>query len=301
MQHSFAEAVADVSVAVAEAGETPTVYITPHFLSQQIAGAFAQGCEGKIVQLPYGMGENDYDFAKATKNLMKQGFVVTGPMATYGILRGCGELIRSAELMKHDYWHIDNGYVRQSHHGRLDASGNPNPDLSGYYRITKNGFQATEERDCPPDRWEEAKVPIAPKWNEGRDILVIPPSRFSAQYQRIDPEAWLAQVDLEIKKRTDRPIRVKMFKGGMKDYWPTTHCVVTHESMAGLHALIAGVPAISLGSHCIGDLSWKWENLEYPDYFDRGRVHKLCHWLAYNQWTLSEIKSGKAWGMLNDR
>lgn len=89
-----------------------------------------------------------------------------------------------------------------------------------------------------------------------------------------------------------------MFKGGLKDILPSIHCVVTHESMAALHALIGGVPAISLGDHCIGDLSWTWDDLENPRYFDRDSVQDLCQWLAYNQWTLPEIKSGEAWEML---
>lgn len=293
--HSFAEAVAVASVAVAEqADEPPTVYLTPHILSQKIAGAFAQGCGGKTVQLPPAMAERGYDFIESTRKLMEQGFIVTGPMAAYGILRGCGELIAGAESMKHDYWHIDNGYVRQSNHeaGLLD----------GYYRVTKNGFQTTDCEDRPPDRWNDTRVNVIGLWNKkGNDILVIPPSRFVAEYQRLDPELWLKQVDAEIKKRTDRPIRVKAFKGGLKDILPTVHCVVTHESMAALHAMIGGTPAIALGDHCIGELSWKWENLEYPNYFDRGRVNRLCNWLAYNQFTLDEIRSGKAWGMLRDR
>ena len=292
--HNLAEAIAITSVAVAEqCDEPPTVYVTPHILSQKIAGAFAEGCGGKTVQLPQAMDEKNYDFTRATRELMERGYIVTGPMATYGILRGCGELIATAKLMKHDYWHIDNGYVRQSNHdgGKLD----------GYYRITKNGFQVTETRDRPPDRWNETRVNVVGMWNKrGNDILVIPPSSFVAQYQRIDPGLWVKQIEAEIKKRTDRPIRVKAFKGGLKEILPTTHCVVTHESMAALHALIGGTPAIALGEHCIGDLSWKWKDLESPDYFDRGKVNRLCNSLAYNQWTWEEIKSGTAWAMLNE-
>lgn len=292
--HNLAETVAITSVAIAEqSDELPTVYVTPHPLSQRIAGAFAQGCGGKIVQLPQALGEQGYDYVNSTRELMKRGFIVTGPMATYGILRGCGELITSAQMMRHDFWHIDNGYVKQSNHeaGQLD----------GYYRVTKNAFQATECEDRPPDRWNETRVNVIGMWNKrGNDILVIPPSKFVAQYQRIDPTLWVAQVDAEIKKRTDRPIRVKLFKGGLREYLPNTHCVITHESMAALHALIGGTPAIALGDHCIGDLSWTWDNLERPDYFDRGQVNRLCNWLGYQQWTLPEIESGKAWGMLNE-
>lgn len=293
--HNLAEVVADATVAVAnETGEPPTVYVTQHLLSQTIAGAFAEGCGGKVVTLPPYQNDKHYDYVSTTWELMQRGYKPTGPMAAYGILRGCGELIGLAKLMKHDYWHIDNGYVKQSDHEKND--------LSGYYRITKNGFQNTDEvEERPSDRWNETRINIVNLWNRnGKDILVIPPSKFVAEYQRIDPRIWMAQVDAEIKKRTDRPIRVKAFKGGLKEILPTTHCVITHESMAALHAVVGGVPAIALGDHCLGNLSWKWEDLEYPNYFDRGQVNRLCHWLAYNQFTLPEIKSGKAWAMLHE-
>lgn len=295
--NNLAAAIAEVSVAVAaQTGESPTVYVTQHLLSQTIAGAFAEGCGGKTVTLPKAQNEQHYDFLNSTWELMQRGYKPTGPMAAYGILRGCGELIALARLMKHDYWHIDNGYVKQSDH---DAQTGPRFD--GYYRITKNGFQNTGIEDRPPDRWNETRVNITNLWNKnGKDILVIPPSKFVAQYQRIDPRIWLTQIDAEIKKRTDRPIRIKAFKGGLKEILPTTHCIVTHESMAALHAVIGGVPAIALGEHCLGNLSWRWEDLEYPHYFDRGQVNRLCNWLAYQQFTLDEIRSGKAWGMLNE-
>ena len=78
--HSLAEAIAITSVAVAhETDEPPTVYVTPHILSQKIAGAFAQGCGGKTVQLPAPMDEHNYDFTRATKELMERGFIAATP------------------------------------------------------------------------------------------------------------------------------------------------------------------------------------------------------------------------------
>lgn len=298
---AFAEASIAVCAAVAnETGEPPTVYITPHLLSQQVAGAFAEGCGGPVVKLPR-LADRDYDFSENARDLIGRGFTVTGPIATYGILRGCGELLAVAQMMKHDFWHIDNGYVRASNHDRRDGYGRPDPDLSGYYRITRNGFQNTDEpEDRPSDRWEKCGVKIARTWNKsGKDILLIPPPRFVSLYQNVDPQVWLAQVEAEIKKRTDRPIKIKAHKGGLGDILPQTHCVVTHESMAALHSVIGGVPAIALGRHCLGELAWTWDDLERPRYFGRERVDHLCHWLAYNQYTLDEMRSGKAWEMLN--
>lgn len=296
--NSFAASVAAVSAQIAESVDTPTVYITNHVLSQHIAGAFAEGCKGKTVELPE--WNDKPSLAESSRRLIQRGLNVTGPIAVYGILRGCGEVINFAKWTKQDFWHIDNGYVRQTSLKNLPENFGPQ-HLTGYYRITRNGFQSTEQKERPSDRWDSLGIGIKPKWRrDGRNIVVVPPSGFVSQYQGIDSGIWQAAVQAEIKKRTDRPIQVKVHKGGLEEILPDTFCLVTHESMQALHCQIGGVPSIALGNHCIGPLSWTWKNLEYPDYFDRGRIAKLCHSLAYEQWTLPEIRSGKAWRMLHE-
>lgn len=292
---SFSASVAAVSACLAEHSDSPpTVYIAEHGLSREIAGAFATGCSAETVELPLINPDLERYIPRVTlPEYERRNLLPTGPVASYGLLRGCGEVIETARSMRHDFWHIDNGYFRQSDHNRND--------LSGYYRITRNGFQVQSVKERKDDRWKNLRISIRKTWNkEGRKIVVIPPSGFLAQYQRIDKNFWINAVTREIQKRTDRQIFVKLYKGRLEELWPDTHCVVTHESMAALHALLEGVPAIALGKHCIGSLSWKWENLEYPDYFDLGRVVKLCHGLAYEQWQLGEIRNGKAWRMLNE-
>lgn len=291
--NSFAASVAVVSARIAEQSERPpTVYIADHGLSREIAGAFAEGCRGEAVAIPDLSGEH-YDPKRTLWEYDKKGLLPTGPVAAYGLLRGCGEMIEVARAMKHDYWHIDNGYVRQSRHDR--------GEMEGYYRITKNAFQMQSPPPAKPDRWEDLRISIARNWNrQGRQIVVVPPSGFVAEYQGIDKAFWIRQVEREIRERTDRPVYVKAFKGRLEELLPDAHCLVTHESMAGLHGLIDGVPVVALGKHCIGELSWSWTDLEYPDYFDRGRVFGLCHALAYQQWRLAEIRSGKAWSMLHE-
>lgn len=296
--HDFASSVAAVSAQIAESVDTPTVYITQHVLSKYIAGAFAEGCEAETVTLPE--WNDKPSIAESSRRLIQRGLNVSGPIAVYGILRGCGEVINFAKWTKQDYWHIDNGYVRQTPLKELPENFGPE-HLTGYYRITRNGFQQTEQKERPSDRWDRLKVPIAKKWNrEGRNIVVVPPSGFLGQYQGIDPGIWRAAVEKEIRKRTDRPIQVKVHKGGLEELMRDTFCLVTHESMQALHSQIGGVPSIALGNHCIGKLSWTWKNLEYPDYPDRHGLVKLCHSLAYEQFTVAEMRSGRAWKMLND-
>jgi hypothetical protein len=292
----LASAVAASAACLAEQGETPTVYITQHVLSQYVAGAFAQGCKAETVLLPEFHDKPSLN--EASRRLMERGLNRPGPIAVYGILRGCGEVINFAKWTKQDWWHIDNGYVRHTDLGSFDGTLN---SLRGYYRITKNGFQNTEHRERPPDRWDRLQHPFSKKWRtEGRNILVIPPSGFVSKYQGIEPEIWKRAVEEEIKKHTDRPVKVKVQKGGLEEFLPDTFCVVTHESMAALHSQINGVPSIALGSHCLGNLSWTWKDLEYPNYRDRIALLKRCHALAYDQFSLDEMRRGDAWKILND-
>lgn len=268
--HDLAQAV--VASACSTEDGAPTVYVTEHVLSQTIGKAFAQGCGG-VTAPPYTLRN--------------------GSAAVYGILRGCGDIIDACRWLKRTWWHIDNGYVRASKHEK--------GDLNGYYRITRDGFQARDYRECSADRWDRLKIPIKPWQRTGNTILVIPPSGFASEYQDIrDLDRWKTAIEREIKQHTGREIYVKSFKGRLEELLPDAFCVVAHESMAALHALIEGVPVITLGKHCAGRLSWTFENLESPDWYDRQKLVETCRWLAHNQWTLPEIESGQAWSALNE-
>ena len=52
---------------------------TNHFVNKTVTEFFAKGCDGKLVNI------NDYDFKDSDT------------LATYGILRGTGELLKKAK------------------------------------------------------------------------------------------------------------------------------------------------------------------------------------------------------------
>lgn len=244
----------------------PRVYVTNHQHSQVIGTAFSKGCEGQIVP-PHSL--------------------LSGPAVVYGILRGCGEIIRQCEWVGRDYYHIDHGYIGGHDH------------YGGYYRVSKNGLQANlpEYFSRPPDRFERLNIKPRPWARWGQHIVVCPLTGGMANFLGIDPTKWLEAVTAEISQWTDRPIIVKPKGEGsldesLKDAW----CLVTHTSNAAVDAIVSGVPAIVLGPSVARPVSWHWRDIESPRWPDR---EPWLHELAYHQFTLSEMQDGTAWRILN--
>lgn len=241
------------------------VYVTDHPHSRIVCKAFADGCGARMVSADR---------------------LLDGPAAVYGILRGCGEIIERCQWVGRDFYHIDHGYIGRGHY-------------DGYYRITKNGLQCEikDNSDFSKDRWEKLGVPIRPWRRTGRKVLVAPISGAVGSFLGIDPFRWSDAVVQEIRLHTDRPVEIKQkhegsIEGALEDCW----CLVTHASNSAVDALLLGVPAVVLGRSAVRVLSWNFENIEKPFWFDR---EPLFWALANNQWTLDEMRSGLAWSMLN--
>lgn len=244
------------------------VYVTNHHHSKVLCEAFAQGCNGRLVP---------------PVRLLK------GPAVVYGILRGCGEIIRHCEWLGRDYYHIDHGYIGRGHYG-------------GYYRVSKNALQAEwPERPYQhydTERFERLKLPI-PKWRKtGRDIVVAPISTAVASLHGIDCHEWINTVLGEIPNWTERPVVIKeKGEGDIREALKNAWCLVTYSSNAAIDAILAGVPAIVLGPSAAETVAWDFEDIESPVWPD---LDQWLHWLAWQQWTVEEMKSGRAWAYLRE-
>lgn len=247
--------------------QLPKIYVTEHPHSQVICQAFAKGCGGQLVP---------------PLRLMP------GIAVVYGVLRGCGEIIRKCEWIGRDYLHIDLGFFRRGHY-------------DGYYRVTWNGRQPEEvDYTLPDDRWREVGLPLAPWRKTGRNVVVIPIPHAAARHISIDADQWLETVTAEIQQHTDRPVIVKpKEEGDLKALLADAWCLVTHSSNAAVVALLNGVPVVTLGESAAYALSTPLEKIDAPFY----PVHRAewLNWLAYNQFTLSEFQDGTAWRLLQDR
>jgi len=112
----------------------------------------------------------------------------------------------------------------------------------------------------------------------------------------------------EIKKYTDRPIKVRLkrprddrfIQNTLEDDLKDSHCLVTYNSVAACEAIINGTPAFTLGPNAAQQLAKhdlsEIENPYIPS--DDEREAWLRH-LSYSQFTRTEMNNGTAWGILN--
>lgn len=206
----------------------------------------------------------------------------------WGVLRGSDRILAQAKAQGLYYFYIDHAYFHRGH-GRT-------------YRIARNAYEAGPVRKCPSDRLENLGLEVAP-WNDaGREIIVCPPTdHFMLAHGCPD---WLESTLTSLRSVTDRPlvVRTKPQPGDAAVPIPealrTAHALVTHSSNVAIEAACLGTPvfvsptsaAAPIGRTDLAEI----ENPVRPD-----RAPWLAH-LAYNQFSLDEIRDGSAWRMLLD-
>ena len=196
-----------------------------------------------------------------------------------------------------DFYYIDTGYF-----------GNGKKKL--YHRITRNDVQwfgPVIER--PGDRLDQTGV-RPKKMRPGTHILVAPPSQKLLNNYDIILEDWLASVQEEIKKYTDRPIVMRPKQSRSTRLTEDTiemaldrdvHCLVTFSSIAAAEALIHGKPAITLGPNAAAPLcSQSISEIETLRIPSLDEVEAWARHIAYCQFTEVEMRDGTAWRILNN-
>ena len=215
------------------------------------------------------------------------------------VLRGITKRKQMADCraVGRDFYYIDTGYF-----------GNGKKKL--FHRITKNDVQwfgPIIER--PGDRLDRTGVQLA-KFKRGTNIIIAPPSQKLLNNYDIILEDWLASVQEEIKKYTDRPIVIRTKQGRSVRVNDDTmemaldrdvHCLVTFSSIAAGEALLYGKPAITLGPNAAAPLcSQSISEIENPYIPTLDEVAAWARHIAYCQFTEAEMRDGTAWCILND-
>lgn len=217
------------------------------------------------------------------------------------IVRGLTErkVIRLCEKQKRDYYYIDTGYI-----GNLQKR-------KDYHRVVKNDVQNMIPRyDLPEDRF--LQLPLAREnirfrgWKKfNGPILVVTPSSKPCIFYGIDRDTWVEETIAEIKKYTDRQIIIRDKAGRVERVGNNSvpvqlineqiHCLVTYNSIAAVEAIGAGVPAIATAPGAASELCTKnISDIESPFYPDEDKVVAWQNWLAYCQYTPSEMNDGRA-------
>jgi hypothetical protein len=198
------------------------------------------------------------------------------------------------------FYYVDTGYF-----GNERTASNPN-GWKYWHRIVKNDLQHGEIIARPNNRFIKFNKKIMPWKKNGRKILLAKPDDKPMKYYGLDLEKWTADTVAEIKKYTDRPVIVRERAPNRIDRISSNtlqealdddvFALVTFNSVAAVESIFYGVPVFSLcptnaaNPVSLKDLS-KIENPYYPD-------HDLlyawaCH-LAYGQFHMDELKTGKA-------
>jgi hypothetical protein len=204
----------------------------------------------------------------------------------WGVLRDSDRILAQAKARQMYFFYIDHAYFDRGH-GKS-------------YRITRNRYEAGPIRKCPPDRIGALDIEVKPWRESGHEIIVCPPTEyFMAAHDCAD---WLETTLETLTEVTERPIvlREKPKPGEaavpLKTALKTAHALVTHSSNVAIEAACLGTPVFvnpASAAAPVGetDLS-KIETPSCPD-----RDPWLAH-LAYNQFSLDEIRSGEAWRLL---
>jgi len=243
-----------------------------------ILDAFLTGADGVVT-----MSKNTPDF---DKNI---------PVAIRGIAKR--KIIKRCEEEERNYFYIDTGYFGNDKH-------------KTYHRITKNSLQYVSKLDanCPSDRLNKTGVSLT-RFTPGKNILLCPPSQKAMNFWGLDLEEWLESTINYIKKYSDRPIVVRT-KSARSDRVNVdtmqmalsrdVHCMVTYNSIAAVESLIYGKSVFTMGPNAAQPLALKdLSKIEAPYIPSLDEVHNLLCNLAYQQFTVQEMKDGTAWDMLN--
>ena len=178
-----------------------------------------------------------------------------------------------------------------------------------YWRICRNKIHASYIRDCKPDRFEKFGLKIKAPNFKGSYILVCPSSAGINNY--LDRPNWTEETVEQIKRYTDRPIRIREKPRGrgtsgpseatvplsedLKDAW----VCVTSCSISAVEAQCMGIPTIcDEKSFALPVSANHLNDIENPFFVG---AEEWLYSLAYQQFTPEEFENGKAVEILIDK
>lgn len=205
-----------------------------------------------------------------------------------------GLIGNNQEYMRAPYIFCDMPYYGRLYEENYDES---------YWRWCYDGLHDNRKLDVPSDRFESWNVDIKDYKTDGEYILICPSSNTMTLMQYgIGAQEWVARVSLEIRKHTNKPIKVRLKprkngKSGpevaavpLQTDLENAAALVTSASLTATEALLAGVPVFgnefTPTAWCTNRDITKINN---PEYYDR---EQLFYNLAYKQYTIEEMRSG---------
>lgn len=228
----------------------------------------------------------------------------TEPIILRGILKH--KIMKRCWEDGRTFYYMDTGYF-----GNERTLENPN-GWKYWHRIVKNDLQHGEIIPRPDDRFKQFNKKFNPWKKSGRKILVAAPDEKPCKFYGVDKEEWVRQTVETIKQYTDRPVEVRERAPKRIDRIATdtlqqaldkdVFALVTYNSVAAVESIFHGIPAFTMAPAnaaspvALQDLS----KIDTPYYPNEDKLYAWgCH-LAYGQFHVNELRSGKARKMLGE-
>jgi len=226
------------------------------------------------------------------------------PIVLRGIMKK--KIIKKCWRYNRTFYYVDTGYF---------GNESSNDNLHGWkywHRIVKNDLQHSEIIERPLHRFEQFNKKFLPWKKNGKKILIAKPDSKPCRFYDVDLDEWTNSTIEEIKKHTDRPIVVRdrassridrvvhnTLKEALDD---DVFALVTFNSIAATEAIFNGIPAFTLAPVnaadpvSLQDLS----KINEPYYPDKDKLMSWAAHLAWGQFHITEIRSGKARRILEE-
>ncbi len=248
-------------------------------------------------------------------------------VATLGILRGTGKMLKQAKQKGIDYYYMDHAYFSPGYGGK------------GWMRISKNSHTCVTLRDVPKDRWNGFHKNYGYQCNvwrknsqRGQNILILPPTGAVSWFMDQGPDDWLDEIITKLKdylpedehyrivvrRKPNEPVvdgdgnllELKTYESSASDQpleqaLQDAQCVIAYNSMVALEATLKGIPVITSENSCCVRVSYDidlYKDQIVPEEFNIEPVNRqpLLYWLANNQYKRREIEDGSAWKMIQE-
>ncbi len=236
---------------------------TDHFVNKTVTECFAHGSKTRKINI------KDYKFN------------IEDTIASYGILRGTGELMKKSKK----FFYIDHGYLLSSKRDFVGGKTNINT-FDGYFRIVKNDFISIRDGKFKNDRLKNLNIKFENLKNNGDYIILSEPSDALKKFFNIPN--WVEDTTKKIKKFSDRKIIVhnKFSEISLDSLLENAWAFVSLQSTAGFKSMIKGIPA-----------HFTYPSLEkinpISNIENKTIDYEIFNNISYSQWTLREMFEGK--------
>lgn len=230
-------------------------------------------------------------------------------VSMFGVKGSSSAMLREYSKLGIHTLYIDKGYTRCCPKGRP------------YYKLVLNGFNRDDlgTLNCRDDRLKKLGGDIK-KYRQSKDNTPIVIAGSSAKFHEFagltNPLDYTTKLYKALRKKTTHPIIYRP-KPSYKDaveiegmrfsrppetlqdlFTKGVHALITYGSNAGVDAMFAGVPVVSLTDLCVTSniSSTTIDEINEPFVPDNKQRYQWLSDLTYQQWTIEEMASGEAWG-----